>query len=41
MELLDRMGVEIEGKNVCVIGRSNIVGLPAALLFIQVSPKKS
>ncbi|XP_076934059.1 bifunctional protein FolD 1, mitochondrial-like [Bidens hawaiensis] len=33
VELLMRYGVEIMGKNVVVIGRSNIVGLPASLLL--------
>uniref|UniRef100_A0A453N143 methenyltetrahydrofolate cyclohydrolase n=1 Tax=Aegilops tauschii subsp. strangulata TaxID=200361 RepID=A0A453N143_AEGTS len=33
MELLHRSGVEIKGKRAVVIGRSNIVGTPAALLL--------
>jgi 5,10-methylene-tetrahydrofolate dehydrogenase/methenyl tetrahydrofolate cyclohydrolase len=33
MELLNRSGVEIKGKRAVVIGRSNIVGMPAALLL--------
>ncbi|XP_073288670.1 bifunctional protein FolD 4, chloroplastic-like isoform X2 [Primulina huaijiensis] len=33
IELLHRYGVSIEGKRAVVIGRSNIVGLPAALLL--------
>ncbi|RRT66238.1 hypothetical protein B296_00033763 [Ensete ventricosum] len=33
MELLYRHGVEIKGKRAVVIGRSNIVGMPAALLL--------
>ena len=33
--LLDRSGVEIAGKRAVVVGRSNIVGLPAALLLIS------
>ncbi|XP_073278049.1 bifunctional protein FolD 4, chloroplastic-like [Primulina huaijiensis] len=33
MELLHRYGFSIEGKRAVVIGRSNIVGLPAALLL--------
>ncbi|KDP40620.1 hypothetical protein JCGZ_24619 [Jatropha curcas] len=33
IELLHRYGVEIKGKNAVVIGRSNIVGMPAALLL--------
>lgn len=33
MELLERSKVPISGKRACVIGRSNIVGMPAALLL--------
>lgn len=33
IELLDRAGVSISGKRAVVIGRSNIVGTPAALLM--------
>eukprot|EP00571_Detonula_confervacea_P017193 CAMPEP_0172311358 /NCGR_PEP_ID=MMETSP1058-20130122/14625_1 /TAXON_ID=83371 /ORGANISM="Detonula confervacea, Strain CCMP 353" /LENGTH=337 /DNA_ID=CAMNT_0013024517 /DNA_START=229 /DNA_END=1243 /DNA_ORIENTATION=- len=33
IELLDRVGVDIEGKNAVVIGRSNLVGLPVAMLL--------
>ncbi|XP_020269788.1 bifunctional protein FolD 4, chloroplastic-like isoform X2 [Asparagus officinalis] len=33
MELLRRYGIEIKGKRAVVIGRSNIVGMPAALLL--------
>jgi methylenetetrahydrofolate dehydrogenase (NADP+) / methenyltetrahydrofolate cyclohydrolase len=32
--LLEKSGVRIEGANAVVLGRSNIVGLPAALLLI-------
>ncbi len=32
--LLEKSGVKIEGANAVVLGRSNIVGLPAALLLI-------
>lgn len=35
IELLDRSGVAIEGKEAVVIGRSNIVGIPVALLLMQ------
>jgi 5,10-methylene-tetrahydrofolate dehydrogenase/methenyl tetrahydrofolate cyclohydrolase len=35
IELLDRSGVQIEGKNAVVIGRSNIVGIPMALLLVH------
>lgn len=33
IELLERTGVQIAGKKAAVIGRSNIVGMPAALLL--------
>jgi methylenetetrahydrofolate dehydrogenase (NADP+)/methenyltetrahydrofolate cyclohydrolase len=35
VELLKRSGVEIAGKRVVVVGRSNIVGKPAALLLLR------
>eukprot|EP00002_Diphylleia_rotans_P006067 TRINITY_DN1536_c0_g1_i1.p1 TRINITY_DN1536_c0_g1~~TRINITY_DN1536_c0_g1_i1.p1 ORF type:complete len:291 (+),score=59.27 TRINITY_DN1536_c0_g1_i1:79-951(+) len=35
MELLKRSGIEIAGKKAVVLGRSNIVGLPAALLLLK------
>lgn len=35
IQLLKRSGVEIEGKNCVVIGRSNIVGKPMALLMLR------
>lgn len=35
IKLLDRAGVEIEGKRAVVIGRSNIVGLPVAKLLLD------
>lgn len=35
IELLDREGVEIKGKRAVVVGRSNIVGKPAAILLLQ------
>jgi methylenetetrahydrofolate dehydrogenase (NADP+)/methenyltetrahydrofolate cyclohydrolase len=35
IELLDHYGIEIEGKNVVVIGRSNVVGRPMASLLMQ------
>jgi methylenetetrahydrofolate dehydrogenase (NADP+)/methenyltetrahydrofolate cyclohydrolase len=35
IELLDRGGVHIEGANAVVVGRSNIVGKPTALLLIK------
>ncbi|KXZ56773.1 hypothetical protein GPECTOR_1g697 [Gonium pectorale] len=33
IELLERLHVPIAGRKACVIGRSNIVGMPAALLL--------
>ena len=35
IQLLKRYDIEIEGKNCVVIGRSNIVGKPAALLMLR------
>ena len=35
IEMLDRMGVEIEGKKAVVLGRSNIVGIPVAHLLLH------
>jgi 5,10-methylene-tetrahydrofolate dehydrogenase/methenyl tetrahydrofolate cyclohydrolase len=35
IELLDRTGVEIEGKRAVVLGRSNIVGLPVSMLLLH------
>lgn len=35
MELLHRSGVTVEGKNCVVIGRSNIVGKPMAMLLLH------
>lgn len=34
-ELLVRYGIEVEGKHVVVVGRSNIVGKPLAMMFVQ------
>lgn len=34
IELLERTGVEIPGKHAVVLGRSNIVGLPMAMLLL-------
>ncbi len=34
MELLERSGVSVSGKNALVIGRSNIVGKPMAMLLL-------
>lgn len=44
IELLLRSGVEMEGKHAVVIGRSNVVGMPAALLLQvcrSLNPKRS
>lgn len=35
MELLHRSGISVEGKNCVVIGRSNIVGKPMAMLLLH------
>ena len=35
IKLLDKAGVEIEGKKAVVIGRSNIVGLPASKMLLD------
>lgn len=35
IELLKRYNVEISGKHVVILGRSNIVGLPLSLLFLH------
>lgn len=40
IELLLRSGIKLKGKNVAVIGRSNVVGLPTTLL-LQVWHKSS
>lgn len=37
IKLLEHYNIEIEGKDVCVIGRSNIVGKPLAALFTEKS----
>ena len=33
--LLDQCGIELEGANAVVLGRSNIVGMPVALLLVK------
>ena len=35
VELLKRSNIEIKGKNVVILGRSNIVGLPLSLLLLH------
>ena len=33
MQLLQRVGIDVAGKRAVVLGRSNIVGMPAAMLL--------
>ena len=35
VEILKRSGIEIEGRNAVVVGRSNVVGKPAAILLLR------
>lgn len=35
MEILDHFGIDLKGKKVCVVGRSLVVGKPAAIMAIQ------
>jgi methylenetetrahydrofolate dehydrogenase (NADP+)/methenyltetrahydrofolate cyclohydrolase len=35
VEILKRSGIQIQGKRVVVVGRSNVVGKPAALLLLR------
>ena len=35
MEILKEINVELKGKNVCVVGRSNLVGLPISRLLTK------
>jgi methylenetetrahydrofolate dehydrogenase (NADP+)/methenyltetrahydrofolate cyclohydrolase len=35
MELFKRYNIELRGKNACVIGRSNIVGKPLAIMLLR------
>ena len=35
VELLERMGIRIEGSNAVVVGRSNLVGKPTAMLLLR------
>ena len=35
LRLLDHYNIDVSGKNVCIIGRSNIVGKPLAVLLMQ------
>ncbi len=34
MEMLHRLGVDLVGKHACVIGCSDVVGLPLALMLM-------
>ena len=35
MEILEHFGIDLKGKRVCVVGRSLVVGKPAAIMAIQ------
>lgn len=35
MKILSSEGIEVSGKNVCIIGRSNLVGLPISKLLLD------
>ena len=35
MEILDHFGIDLSGKRVCVVGRSLVVGKPAAIMAIR------
>ncbi len=35
IRILDHYGIEIEGRDVLIVGRSNLVGKPAAALFLR------
>lgn len=35
MRLLESYGIDVSGKNACVVGRSNIVGKPMAMLLLN------
>ena len=35
MRLIDHYGIDVEGLNICVIGCSNVVGLPLSMMLIQ------
>lgn len=39
--LLDREGVEIEGSNAVIVGRSNIVGKPLAVMLMQKARRRN
>lgn len=35
MEILNHYGIEVEGKNVAVIGRSHVIGKPVAMMLLK------
>ena len=35
MEILEHFGIDLKGKRVCVVGRSLVVGKPAAIMALQ------
>ena len=35
MELLDRYNISVAGKNVCIVGRSNLVGKPMNMMMLN------
>lgn len=35
VEMLDHIGIDLDGKDVCIVGRSHLVGLPLMHLFLQ------
>jgi methylenetetrahydrofolate dehydrogenase (NADP+) / methenyltetrahydrofolate cyclohydrolase len=39
VEMLHREGIDVSGKHVVIVGRSNLVGKPLGLLFVQKAPK--
>jgi methylenetetrahydrofolate dehydrogenase (NADP+)/methenyltetrahydrofolate cyclohydrolase len=39
VEMLHREGIDVSGKHVVVVGRSNLVGKPLGLLMVQKAPK--
>ncbi len=39
IEILSREGIEVSGKHAVIVGRSNLVGKPLALLLAQKNPK--
>jgi methylenetetrahydrofolate dehydrogenase (NADP+)/methenyltetrahydrofolate cyclohydrolase len=35
MRLIDHYGIDVEGLNICVVGCSNVVGLPLSMMLLQ------